>query len=85
MFPLNPNALHDLRHPEKYKVNFAHTEHYKNSAVPYCQRLLNEDDIQQKEKETTRREQQQARARGQDRAKEQEEQQGTRARRREGH
>ena len=81
MFPLNPDALHDLRHPEKYKVNFAHTEHYKNSAVPYCQRLLNEDNIHQKEKEMARREQQQARAR----ARGQEEEQGTRARRREGH
>ena len=26
----------------KYKVNFAHTTMYKNSAVPYCQRVLNQ-------------------------------------------
>ena len=24
-------------------MNFAHTEGYRHSAVPYCQRLLNED------------------------------------------
>ena len=24
-------------------VNFAHTEGYRNSAVPFCQRLLNAD------------------------------------------
>ena len=27
---------------EKYVVNWARTETYKNSAIPYCQRLLNE-------------------------------------------
>ena len=63
MFPLNPDVLHDIRHTEKFQVNFAHTENYKNSAVPFCQRLLNQDNIDQKEKERARREQQQARAR----------------------
>ena len=43
MFP--PNLLHDqnIRNPEPFKVNFAHTESYRHSAVPYCQRLLNQD------------------------------------------
>ena len=40
-FPLNPDYLQDLRNPEKYTVNFAHTENYRNSTIPYCQRLLN--------------------------------------------
>ena len=43
MFPLNTDSYPDLRNTEKYIVNFAHTENYLNSAVPYCQRLLNED------------------------------------------
>jgi hypothetical protein len=43
MFPVNPEYTHDLRNVEKYHVNFAHTENYKKSAVPYCQRLLNLD------------------------------------------
>ena len=53
MFPLNPEALQNLnlRHTEKYKVNFSHTENYKKSAVPFCQRLLNQDCINQKQKE----------------------------------
>ena len=43
MFPLNPEVPLNLRFTEKYQVNFAHTENYKNSTVPYCQRLLNQD------------------------------------------
>ena len=43
MFPLNRHSSQDIRNTEKYLVNFAHTENYLNSAVPYCQRLLNED------------------------------------------
>ena len=39
----NPEADYNLRNPERYVVNAAHTESYKNSTVPYCQRLLNED------------------------------------------
>ena len=85
MFPLNPVASLDLRHTEKFQVNFAHTENYKNSTVPYCQRLLNRDYIDQKEKEQARKEQQQARAREQERARRQEEQEEGRAMRREGH
>ena len=84
MFPLNPDALYDLRNTDKFQVNFAHTENYKKSAVPYCQRLLNQDAADQKEKEQARREQQQARAREQERAGRQEQQEEGRARRREG-
>ena len=40
IFPLNEN-MH-TRNSEHFKVNFAYTEAYKNSAVPFCQRLLNE-------------------------------------------
>ena len=82
MFPLNPEALHNpnLRHTEKYKVNFSHTENYKKSAVPFCQRLLNQDCIDQEQKERTRREQQQASAREQERASRQEEHEEGRAR-----
>ena len=36
MFPSN-------NHREKYKVNFWHIDKYRNSAVPYCQMLLNDD------------------------------------------
>ena len=43
MFPLNTERSPILRQPEKYVVYFAHTENYRNSAVPFCQRLLNED------------------------------------------
>ena len=39
-------------------VNFAHTENYRNSTVPYCQRLLNADFLLEKER---RREKERAR------------------------
>ena len=44
MFPANPNSENniDIRNREKFKVNFACTNAYKNSAVPFCQRLLND-------------------------------------------
>ena len=29
---------------EKFEVNHAHTERYKNSSMPYMQRLLNIDE-----------------------------------------
>ena len=57
MFPLNLESSHDLRQPEKYVVNFAHTENYRNSAVPFCQRLLNEDHRQEEERRRKRKEQ----------------------------
>ena len=43
MFPRNEvDHEHSIRKPETFKVNFARTEKYKKSAIPYCQRLLNE-------------------------------------------
>ena len=57
MFPLNPESLPNLRQPEKYVVNFAHTENYRNSAVPFCQRLLNEDYRLGEERRRERKEQ----------------------------
>ena len=55
MFPLNPvlNGQIQVRAREKYKVNFAHTTAYKNSTIPYCQRLLNK--IEEEEEEKRRR------------------------------
>ena len=43
MFPQNitETSKYDIRHREKYSVNFARTSSYKNSTIPYCQRLLN--------------------------------------------
>ena len=43
MFPLNEkiNSM-KTRHPEKYKVQKAHTERLKRSALVYMQNLLNE-------------------------------------------
>ena len=43
MFPRNPEHAQNVRTREKFLVNFAHTEIYKKSAVPYCQMLLNAD------------------------------------------
>ena len=44
LFPLNKN-LHNMntRSLEKFQVNFANTDRLKNSAIPYMQRLLNND------------------------------------------
>ena len=42
LFPLNQSkSQHFVREKETFKVNFAKTEDYKKSAIPYCQRLLN--------------------------------------------
>ena len=43
-FPKNPNLGNYLetRGGEQYKVNFCRTKRYKDSAIPFCQRLLNE-------------------------------------------
>ena len=57
MFPLNPENIQNVRQPEKYSVNFARTKNYRNSAVPYCQRLLNDDHRQDQEKKRGRKEQ----------------------------
>jgi hypothetical protein len=45
IFPINPNLVQDnmeVRERELFKVNFSRTEAYKKSAVPYCQRILNQ-------------------------------------------
>ena len=34
----------DLRKPEKYKVTRTNTERFKNSSIPYMQKLLNQLD-----------------------------------------
>ena len=42
IFPLNKNIpVCEIRNSEKYEVNFARTSTYRDSTVPYCQRLLN--------------------------------------------
>ena len=40
LFPRNDNP-HSLRNTDEFKINFANTEHYRKSAIPYCQRMLN--------------------------------------------
>ena len=49
LFPLN-NARHLMkkRNHEKYIVKSANTERYRKSAVPFLQRLLNDDYRKQK-------------------------------------
>ena len=44
LFPLNPVAAHEIRNREKFQVNFAKTETYKKSSIPYLQRKLNQLD-----------------------------------------
>ena len=42
LFPRNETSnQHYIRDKEVFKVNFARTEEYKNSTIPFCQRLLN--------------------------------------------
>ena len=42
LFPLNPEtSKYELRKKELFKINFAHTSRYKQSTIPFCQRLLN--------------------------------------------
>ena len=43
MFPINPNYSAHIRGSEPFLVNFAKTETYKTSTIPYCQRLLNKN------------------------------------------
>ena len=38
-----------------FHVNYAHNNFYKNSAIPFCQRLLNTHMQEQKEKEKEKR------------------------------
>ena len=49
LFPLN-NQIHGMkvRNHLKYKINKANTERYKNSSIPYMQRLLNDDSKKRK-------------------------------------
>ena len=54
MFPTNPDNPHNSRLSEKCEVNFVNTENYKKSTVPYCQRLLNEDQREQEEQRKAR-------------------------------
>ena len=51
MFPPNPNLSNqqNTRHREIYKVNFAHRNSYKNSTIPFCQRLLNQAEREKEE------------------------------------
>ena len=49
MFPLNDsNHMMTMRNPEKYGINISRSERHKRSAVPFLQRLLNEDYLKQK-------------------------------------
>ena len=73
LFPENPLNLQGVKRHEKYKVNFAHTENYRHSSVPYCQRLLNKHDMMEEEKRRTRREEAGAREKEEARAREREE------------
>ena len=42
LFPSNPStSQHFVRQMEVFQVNFARTGAYKKSAIPHCQRLLN--------------------------------------------
>ena len=48
-FPLTQNDhLMNTRNPEKYVVKIAKTERMRRSAVPFLQRLLNEDNVKQR-------------------------------------
>ena len=51
IFPLvDPNPSYKLRNSEMFKFNFVHTFTYKDSAVPFCQRLLNKHFLEKKVK-----------------------------------
>ena len=53
IFPLNENSSNQVvRSRELYKVNFAYTKAYQNSAVPYCQRLLNKREEMRRKEES---------------------------------
>ena len=41
-FPVNKKDTKNTRYNNIYKVNFAKTDSYRNSAIPNLQRLLNE-------------------------------------------
>ena len=48
LFPLN-NHVKCLRNSEKFKVNFATSERYRKSSIPYLQKLLNQDEFEKNE------------------------------------
>ena len=58
-FPRNPNLNLTLeaRNREEYKVNFCRTKQYKDSAIPFCQRLLNKHMMKLEEEGEERRRQ----------------------------
>ena len=41
IFPRNPGYNQRVRNSEPFTVNFARTTDYRDSAIPFCQRLLN--------------------------------------------
>ena len=48
-FPKQPKGhIMRTRYSDRYKVNKAHTERYRRSAIPYLQRLLIDDHQRQK-------------------------------------
>ena len=72
MFPLNQEFVQNpnyLRNIEKFQINFAHTANYQNSAVPYCQRLLNENFKKEQDLRREKEEQLRARARERERSR----------------
>ena len=42
LFPVNQIPAQNIRKPERFHVNFAKTSRYQNSAIPFCQKLLND-------------------------------------------
>lgn len=48
---INPMLNMKMRQPEKYKVNMASTDRLKDSAIPFMQRLLNQDFLDQDQAE----------------------------------
>ena len=43
LFPENHEHAQNVKTQERFVVNFANTESFKRSAVPYCQNLMNAD------------------------------------------
>ena len=51
----NKSHLMELRNTETYKAKMANTEGYKDSAIPYMQRLINKHEQKQSYKKTHRK------------------------------
>ena len=45
IFPHNPSHNNRVRESEPFQVNFGRTDTYRDSAVPFCQRLLNQHNM----------------------------------------